>query len=313
MSNRGGIAVLGAAVVVTGLLVAGPAGAGPRGKAPNYGTSCIDGNNNGQCGESADTPLKDALDAQGMYLDTRHGSHSGLVIQGGVSFPAFGMIIVTNDITISGAVKSSGDNTGMTLQSFKGNVNVKPGTAFTVSNDLFIRAYGAQAKITIGAGGTAKVSGEWTSLDFGSTGTVHVGTNQKWNTGNGYSGVSLRGQSGVTVDPVQSWSGGSHGEIQIASGGDVTLSKLNFKMGYLLMNAYGSDANPGGRTVTIKDSTMTQTYRNGAFRIIADTDRGNGALGKINIVNTTIKAKTSDVVNPMASCTNSTAPIWVCG
>jgi len=78
------------------------------------------------------------------------------------------------------------------------------------------------------------------------------------------------------------------------------------------MNAHGSDANPGGRTVTIIDSTMTQTYRNGAFRIVADTDRSNPALGKINIINTTIKAKTSDVVNPMANCPGTTAPIWVC-
>jgi hypothetical protein len=300
-----------AAAVVAALAVAGPAGAGPRTKGLTYGTSCIDGNNNGTCGDAADTPLAAALQ-DGYYNDSQHGAHSGLVIQGGVSFPAFGMIIVTNDIVISGAVKSSGDNTGMTLQSFKGNVTVKPGTAFTVSNDLFIRAYGAKAKIDIGAGGTAKVSGEWTSLDFATVGTVHVGTNQKWNTGNGYSGVNLRGQAGVTVDPVQSWSGGNHGEVVIGSGGDVTLSKVNFKMGYLLVNAYGSDANPGGRTVTIIDSTMTQSYRNGAFRISADTDRGNGALGKINIVNTTIKAKTSDVVNPMANCSNTTAPMWVC-
>lgn len=294
-------------------LVAAPAAAGPSRGTPgsSYGTSCIDANNNGACGDAGDLPLGQAVDAGGMYLDSQHGSHSGLVLQGDVSLPAFLYVQVTNDIVVSGSVTESGDEVGATLQTVRGNITIAPHSSITATNSLTFETVGARSTFDIGPGTSARVSGDSVDLQFKASGSLHVGANQTYTvSGGGYANLWLDGANGLQVDPGQKFTASNHGGIIMNAGSDLTLANVSWKAGYISIDAFGSDAHPGARHVVITDSTLGQTYRNGAFQIYADTP----ALGSVLVDHSKIVARNpyGGIVNPLATCIASTAPAWVC-
>jgi hypothetical protein len=304
-------------LVLALLFVGAPvaAGAATRTTPVSYGTSCIDGNNNGVCGESADTPLAQALDANGMYLDGQHGSHSGLVLQGGVHLPDFVYLQVTKNIVISGSVSESGEDIGGSIETLHGNIAIAPATNFALTTSLDITAYDAASTIDVGAGTKAKVSGDTVDFTYHSYGALQVEANQNYTiSGGGYTDVNFYGMQGLTVAPGQSFTGPNHGSYLMAGGSDLTLDHVKWKAGYVLINVFGSDAHPGARNLVIRDSTLNQIYKNGNMKVYADTDRDNGALGTILVDHSTLTAKDFDggIFNPLATCIASTAPSWAC-
>jgi hypothetical protein len=304
-------------LAVVCVLAGAPLAAGASTRTPpvSYGTSCVDGNNNGACGDAADTPLAQAIDANAMYLDGRHGGHSGLVLQGGVHLPPFVYLQVTKNIVISGSVSEAGDDIGGTIETLHGDIAVAPATTFTLTTSLEMNAYDPASTLDVGAGTKAKVSGDSVDFTYHAYGALHVAANQDYTiSGGGYTNVNFYGLQGLTVDPGQSFKGPNHGAYVMNGGSDLTLDHVVWKAGYVLINVFGSDTHPGARNLVIRDSTLNQIYKNGNMKVYADTDRDNGALGTIIVDHSTLTAKDFDggIFNPLATCVASTAPSWAC-
>lgn len=308
---------LGIFCMLVGLaaMVAPAAHAATRTPKVSYGTSCIDRNRDDVCTYPADVKLGDALDANGMYRDATNTS-SNLIVQGDVSLSNFIYLQVNGDILISGNVKMSGDDVGATIETLKGNVTIAPKTTFNITDSLSLQSYSTQSTFEVGTGTSAKVSGDTVDFELRSNGSMHIGAGQNWTiSGGGYANVEMYGLNGMQLDPLQSFRGSNHGLFSIDAGSDLDMSHVNWKAGYVLINVTGSDAHPGPRHLTIRDSTLNQIYKNGNMKIYADTDRNNGALGRIDITNSTLIAKDPDggIVSPLAHCDATTvAPTWVC-
>lgn len=298
-----------ALLLIVGIAV--PAAAATRTRPVSFGTSCIDGNNNGACGDSADTPLAQALDGNGMYIDAQHGSHSGLVVQGGVHLPDYINVEVTKNIVISGLVSEAGDDIGGTFDTLHGNITVRPGTAFALTASLYLDTYDPASTIDIGAGSKANVSGDNVDLSYRSSGTIHVGPfqNDVISSG-GYAGVDFYGVNGLTVDPNQTFKGSNHGSFQMYGGSDLTLDHVNWNAGYVLINLAPSSAHPAAPNLVVTNSTLVQKYKNGNMHIYADTN----LLGTIRFDHSTLVAKdlTGAAIIPSATCVVSTAPLGAC-
>lgn len=302
-------------VVFLGAVV-GTAGAGPRRDGgskgvPNYGTSCIDGNANGVCTDASDIPLGRAIDANGLYIDSDHGSRAGLVLQGGVTLPNFIHVQVTRDIIVTGSVDTLGTDLGASFLTLRGNVMIAPRTTLTARTPLEFGTVATSSKTDVGAGCSLTVSGNNTDLTISSNGVLHVGTGQKIQiSGAGYANIRFNGFNGTVVDPGQTITGSNRGGLYISSGGDLTLQDVNFRGGYFIVRAYPSLLNPGPRRLVIRDSHITQSYRHGNLKVLADVP----PMGSVVIDHTSIvTANTSGgIVNPPALCISSTAPIWAC-
>ena len=222
----------------------------------SYGASCIDANNNGLCGDAGDVPLGQAIDANGLYLDAEHGSHSGLVLQGAVSLPVFLYVQVTRDIHVSGTLEVSTDSLGPNFQTLRGNITVSPRTTIIARTSLTFGTTSSSATIDIGEHTTITASGNNVDVAFGSNGTLHVGTGQSYKTsGGGYANIHLKGANGVQIDPGQSFIGTGRGGYYISSGGDLDLTEVTCKAGYMIISAYGSPAHPGGRSIATIDGS----------------------------------------------------------
>jgi hypothetical protein len=298
-----------ALLLIVGIAV--PAAAATRTPPVSYGTSCIDGNVNGVCGDSADTPLAQALDSNTMYLDSQHGSHSGLVLQGGVHLPAFIYVQVTKNIVISGSVSEAGDDLGGTLETVHGNIIVRSGSEFSLRSSLSLNAYDAASTIDIGAGSKATVSGDMVDLSYHSYGTVHVGSNQNDTiSGGGCANINFVGNNGLSVDPNQTFKGPNHGAYEMAGGSDLTLDHVNWNAGYVLINLIPSNAHSGAPNLVVTNSTLVQKYKNGNMHIYADTN----LLGTIRVDHSTLVAKDLDgaAIIPSATCVASAAPPGAC-
>ena len=287
--------------------------AGPRRKSTrvSYGTSCIDGNNNGACGDAADVPLSAAIDANGLYLDGEHGSHSGLVLQGNVSLPEFVFVNVARDINVSGRLEVNAGDLGATFQSLRGNVQIAPATQIVARNSLSFFTATPSSTMTLGRGTTSTLSGVNVELGFGASGTLHVETGQTFRvSGSGSANVRLKGDSGVQIDPGQTFSGTNRGGLYITAGGDLTLTNLTCATGYVILRAYGSAAHPGSRNIVIRNSTLHETYRHGNLKILAETP----SLGTVLLDHSTIITENlgGNVINPPATCVASVAPSWAC-
>ena len=300
-------------LVLSLITVSAPVQAGPRRKSTrvSYGTSCIDGNNNAACGDAADVPLGDAIDANGLYLDGEHGSHSGLVLQGDVSLPGFIFVNVTRDITVSGRLEVNAGDLGAIFQSLRGNVTIAPATQIVARNSLSFYSVTSSSTMTLGRGTNTTLSGINVELGFGASGTLHVETGQTFKvSGSGSANVRLKGDTGVQIDPGQTFTGTNRGGLYITAGSDLTLTNLTCKTGYVIVRAYGSPAHPGARNIVIRNSTLLQSYRHGNLKIIAESP----TLGTVLLDHTTIitEAAGGNVINPPATCMGSVTPAWAC-
>lgn len=297
--------LVGILVTIALCAIAVPAVAATRTPPISYGSSCIDGNNNGQCGDSADTPLAKALDQYGMYNDANHGSHSGVVLQGGVVFPDGVVIVVNNNVTVQGSIAAYNGDLGATIESIHGNATIAPSTTFVAHNSIDFITNDQRSNIDIGAGTTANVAGDNVILKFDSYGTLHLGANQHDTIrGGGYTDVWYMGRQGARVDSGQTFKGPNHGGYHIYANSDVTLDNVNWKSGYVYVDAIN------GHTIVVRNSTLNQTYKNGAMRLLSDVN----VAGHIVFDHSTVSVKDVDgsLIDPAATCIASTAPAWAC-
>jgi hypothetical protein len=287
--------------------------AGPRRQTTpvSYGASCIDGNNNAICGEASDTPLAQAIDANGLYFDTDHGSHSGLVLQGSVSLPGFTYIQVTRNITISGSLEVNKGDIGAYIQTVRGNISIAPRTLIVARNSLGISSSATTSSITMGSQTSVTLSGINAEIGIGSAGTLHVESGQVFKvSGSGSANVRLKGENGLQIDPGQTFSGTNRSGFYLTAGSDLNVTDLTCRTGYIIFRASGSAAHPGPRDIVIRNSKLTQTYRHGNLKIFSESP----ALGRIRLDHSTVVTVNpgGGIINPPATCVATTAPVWAC-
>ena len=289
------------------------AAAGPRRQVArvSFGTSCIDGNNNAACGDAADTPLVDALDRNGLYLDAEHGAHSGLVLEGTVSLPEFVFVAVTRDIHVSGSLEINAGDIGATFETLRGNVAIAPKTTIIARNSLNFFTETSSSTMTLGRQMTVTLSGINVEIGFGGSGTLHVETGQSFKvSGSGSANVRLKGDSGVQIDPGQTFSGTNRGGLYVSAGSDLIVTNLKCRTGYIIFQVYGSAAHPGPRNIVVRDSSLNQSYRHGNLKMLSESP----SLGSVLIDHTTIVSAGNGggIINPLATCVAASAPSWVC-
>ena len=305
-SKRGGIAVVAAAALVAAIAVANPAGA--RTATTAWGSSCLDGNNNGACGDAADKPMAQAT-AGGYYNELGTAKRSGIVLAGVVSLPSFTYIAVNGDISIAGTITIKADMAFFTSGS--GRVTVADNTVINSTGDVRVEANGA-ATSTIGNNVKLSEIAQETNgaLQFSSAGSITVGSKQVWKAGGDYGAIDIRANKGtLTVAPGLAFSGPNHAELSLSSGTDLVLDKLTHKAGYLFVWAGQKNSGLATQyhqqyTLDIRNSSMNQTYGNGELWI---KNVGKAPVSRTSFTNNTIVSKATDGpdVFPQADCTNT--------
>lgn len=218
----------------------------------------------------------------------------GLVIQGTTTFTQWYLDFqVTGDIRIRGTLASKAVDAVIAFRTLNGNIYIEPKASLTGSGQLELSA--VKGNLRIGAGAKLTNKGSMADLDLDAGNELYVETGAVLSAqGNDYPTVSLWGNEKLTIEPKVTFSGPAHATIALTSLNDVTLDKVSITSGYVRIEAYADATHPAAKRVYIKNSTISQTYKNGDFRILARPDVRNlrYAPDAIVLEKTSLKLKT---------------------
>jgi len=218
----------------------------------------------------------------------------GLVIQGPLVLTNWYLDFqVTGDIRFRGKLESKAADAVIAFRSIGGNVYVEPGAVIVGSGQMEIGAITGNLRVGKKAQLTNK--GSQADLDLDAGNELYVETGAVLGTsGNDYPTVSLWGNEKLTLEPGVKFTGGSHATIALTSLADIALDKVSITSGYIRIEAYADAAHPTAKRIVVKNSTLSQTYKNGDFRMLArpDVRTLRYAPDAIVIEKTTLKLKT---------------------
>lgn len=218
----------------------------------------------------------------------------GLVIQGPLVLTNWYLDFqVTGDIRFRGKLESKAADAVIAFRSLGGNVYVEPGAVVVGSGQMELTAI--TGNLRVGKKALLTNKGSHADLDLDAGNELYIETGAVLSTsGNDYPSVSLWGNEKLTLEPGVKFSGGSHATISMTSMTDIFLDKVSITSGYIRIEAYSDAAHPAAKRIRVTDSTLSQTYKNGDFRMIATPNRNTlvYAPEAIVIENTTLKLKT---------------------
>jgi hypothetical protein len=180
-------------------------------------------------------------------------------------------ILVRGNVTIAGNLTIRRPESSVYLATLGGVIWVAPGVRVEGNGDVDLRAYGPLGAVVVGAG--ARLS----TQDDASTVTllgflVAVDRDAQFVlSGAGYNHVHLN--AGIMlVGPNVGFTTGGRGSVALISGANLSLPRLSVRAGYIHIEAYSDQSSPSAKQIRIEDSTLTQTYVHGDYRVLAGAD-----------------------------------------
>jgi len=243
--------------------------------------SFVDVDNDGLWSDG-DLPLAPFLDPEGYGFDARFPQPGwvprthpvGIVVQGRTYFTGeFVDVTATGNIIVRGDVQAKGRDCRVTLETLGGDITIEPNTRVKGSSDFVFEAlFGGD--IFVGAGATLQTKGEQSELGLKADGELVVESGTQIKIGGYYPWITLRGADGVHLRPGVRIQGSSHSQIDVLSDADLDLIDVYLKAGYLRIQAQTSLRHPEAKRIHVVDSVLSQTYRNGDFRMWAQPALG---------------------------------------
>jgi len=287
-----GLALLGGVV---------PLASAKKTAATTTGTSFVDVDNNGVW-SSGDLPLAQFLGPNSYGFNalvaqpgwTPRTRPVGLVLEGPLVLTNWYLDFqVTGDIRFRGKLESKAADAVIAFRSLGGNVYVEPSAVIVGSGQMEISAL--TGNLRVGKKAQLSNKGSQADLDLDAGNELYIETGAVLSTaGNDYPMVSVWGTEKLTLEPGVKFSGGSHATIALTSLADITLDKVSITSGYIRIEAHADAAHPTAKRILVKNSTFSQTYKNGDFRMIARPDERTlrYAPDAIVIEKSTLKLKT---------------------
>jgi hypothetical protein len=258
------------------LMVGALVTAGAASRALALDESFVDVDNDGVW-SNGDLPLAPFLDPDGYGFDARTAQPGwqprthpvGVVVQGQTTFTGeITDITATGNIIVRGDVKAKGRDRWVKLQTVGGDITIEPGTRVRGSGDVDFQALDG-GSITVGANARLQTKGDQAELAFEADHDLTVESGAQLKIGGGYPWISLHAHDALRLQPGVSVRGSSHCALDLLSDTDLDLIDVYAKLGYLRIEAYSTDRHPEARRIHIADSVLSQTYRNGDFRLVA--------------------------------------------
>lgn len=274
-------------------------GALPQAHAQGTTDSFVDVDNNGVWSQG-DLPLAQFLgpDSFGFNcLQPQKGwtprTHPvGLVVQGRPLLLSndFNHFLMTGNIKVMTDVKVVRRDLSVSFLTLNGDVTIGAGVKVNAAGDIDFTA--AAGSVTVGAKSSFSTKGEFYAVTLDAARALTLDADVSASLTGGYNSIVLRARNTLSVAPGFSMKGPAHGIIDIMAASDITLTDVDLKAGYIRVEAYTDALHPQSKRVRIVDSSLNQTYRNGDFRLIANTDMvGRYASQALILERTKIKTK----------------------
>lgn len=198
----------------------------------------------------------------------------GLVVRNPLTLDAdfVQQFILTGNIRILASIKVTKADTFVSFTTMGGDITIAPKVAIAGNGDVDFQAFNG-GDITLGEGSTYTTRGEFSTVGFDADGAMSVGSKVAFKlSGNGYNAISVHARDALTFGTGVTSAIPGHGYFDIMCSCDITLQKANLKSGYIRLEAYSSPRHPEAKHVRVVDSSLSQTYKNGDFRVIASAD-----------------------------------------
>jgi hypothetical protein len=180
--------------------------------------------------------------------------------------------IVSGDIRIMADVKVSQADTFVSFSTIGGNITIGPKVSVSGNGDMDFQTFNG-GDISVGDGASFTTRGEFNTVSLDADGVMTLGSKLAFQlAGTGYNAINIHAHDAITIGPGMTTRIPNHGYFDLLCNCDVTLPKANFRSGYIRIEGYSSARHPEAKHVRVTDSTLTQTYKNGDFRIIAGAD-----------------------------------------
>jgi hypothetical protein len=263
--------------------------------------SFVDADNNGVW-STGDVPLSQFLGPSSFGFNALAAQPGwkpksgpvGLVIQGPLVLTNWYLDFqVTGDIRFRGKLESKAVDAVIAFRSLSGNIYIEPSAVIVGSGQMELTAIAGDLRV----GKKAQLSnkGSQSDLDLDAGNELYIETGAVFSSAsNDYPLISIWGTEKLTLEPGVKFTGGSHTTISLTSMNDIALDKVSITSGYIRIEAYADEAHPAAKRILVTNSTLSQTYKNGDFRMIAKPDRNTlrYAPEAIVIQNTILKLRT---------------------
>lgn len=181
--------------------------------------------------------------------------------------------ILSGDIRILASIKVAQPDTFVSFSTVGGDITIGAKVVISGNGDVDFQTFNG-GDITLGDGSSYTTRGEFNTVGFDADGAIAIGSKVAFKlSGNGYNAVAIQAHDAMTIGPGMTTAIPNHGYFDLLCACDLTLSKATFKSGYIRIEGYSSERHPQAKRVRIVDSSLTQTYKNGDFRIIAAADQ----------------------------------------
>ena len=293
-----------AAIVL--IATAAPAGAAPASSTTSWGTSYVDVDNDG-VRDSGEPALSSVITPNLGFYSWQSGPNwtaktgpVGLVLEGPITLNTaewlnFG---VRGDITLKGSLIAKKPDTNVRFLTIgtDNDITLAPYSVIKGNGDVNFQSVTNTNEpagvLRVGEGSLLEAKGEFQGIELRAD-TVNVASGVKFAVkGGGYNDVWIRSNELNVAEGVV-FTGSSHGGIHIVVRGDLTLSKVIMKAGYIFITAWAdqSEGDPP-RRLKILNSMLTQTYRNGHLELEAYPGaNGQFASNALDLTGTTYSAK----------------------
>ncbi len=181
--------------------------------------------------------------------------------------------ILSGDIRIMASVKVTQPDTFVSFSTLGGNITIGPKVVVTGNGDVDFQTFNG-GDISVGEGSIFTTRGEFNAVSINADGALDLGPRIAFQlAGTGYNAISIHAHDAITIGPGMTSRIPNHGYFDLLCNCDLTLPKANLKSGYIRIEGYSSARHPEAKRVRVTESTLTQTYKNGDFRILAGADQ----------------------------------------
>jgi hypothetical protein len=208
-------------------------------------------------------------------------------------------LLVRGNVRIAGNLTIRRPESRVYVATLEGLIRIAPGVRVEGNGDVDLRAYGPFGGVVVGAGARLSTQDDASTLSVHGLLVAVERDAQFVLSGGGYNHVYLNAGM-LVMGPNVGFTTGGRGSVALVSGSNLGLTRLSVRAGYVHIEAYSDQSSPAAKRVRIEDSTLTQTYVHGDYRVLAAADARTGkfAPNAIVLARTKVSTKRSPLYVP---------------